>query len=84
MASTGQTAAHSPHWVQCLISYLPGAGKCASIAKRPILGLFSPNTDSEHASWHTLHPEQSACLAASFIKYASPANSNVGTTIATN
>src|SRR5512147_2451177 len=40
MHSTGQTLAQSPHWVQVLTSYTPGAGKWGSIISAAILGLL--------------------------------------------
>jgi hypothetical protein len=56
MASVGQTAAQSPHWVQTLTLYTPGAGKCGSMTNAAFLGLFSLNRFNEQATRQALSP----------------------------
>jgi hypothetical protein len=57
MHSGGQTLAQSPHWVQTLTLYTPGAGKCGSMISAAFLGLFSLKRFKEHATRQALQPE---------------------------
>jgi hypothetical protein len=60
MASVGQFSAHlgSRHWWQIIGILITGCGYAIITRKQLFLGLFTPKRTSEHATSHSLQPEQ--------------------------